>query len=82
MRGLSRLATAHLLLLEPVLKFVSIYVLVIILERKKSTELVLSVCFVQGLFLILVSPAFDQAAITAVAGCVVLVTVYTARLAA
>jgi hypothetical protein len=82
MRGLSRLATAHLLLLEPVLKFVSIYVLVIILERKKSTELVLSVCFVQGLFLILVSPAFDLAAITALAGCVVLVAVYTARLAA
>ena len=40
MRGLSRLATAHLLLLEPVLKFVSIYVLVIILERKKATDLV------------------------------------------
>ena len=78
--SLSRLATMHLLLLEPVLKFVSIYVLVIILERKKATDLVLSICFVQGLFLIVLSPAFDVAAITALTGCVVLLAVYTTRL--
>jgi hypothetical protein len=78
--SLSRLATLHLLLLEPVLKFVSIYVLVIILERKKATDLVLSICFVQGLFLIVLSPAFDVAAITALTGCVVLLAVYTTRL--
>ena len=77
---LSRLATLHLLLLEPVLKFVSIYVLVIILERKKATDLVLSICFVQGLFLIVLSPAFDVARITALTGCVVLLAVYTTRL--
>lgn len=80
MQSLSRLATLHLLLLEPVLKFVSMYVLVIILERKKSTDLVLSICFVQGLFLIVISPAFDVAAITALSGCVVLLAVYTTRL--
>ena len=78
--SLSRMATLHLLLLEPVLKFVSIYVLVIILERKKATDLVLSICFVQGLFLIVLSPAFDVAAITALTGCVVLLAVYTTRL--
>ena len=78
--SLSRLATLHLLLLEPVLKFVSIYVLVIILERKKSTDLVLSICFVQGLFLIVITPAFDVAAITALSGCAVLLAVYTTRL--
>ena len=80
MQSLSRLATLHLLLLEPVLKFVSIYVLVIILERKKSTDLVLSICFVQGLFLIVITPAFDVAAITALSGCAVLLAVYTTRL--
>jgi hypothetical protein len=78
--SLSRLATLHLLLLEPVLKFVSIYVLVIILECKKATDLVLSICFVQGLILIVLSPAFDVAAITALTGCVVLLAVYTTRL--
>ncbi len=80
LESLSRLATMHLLLLEPVLKFVSIYVLVMVLERRKATELVLSVCFVQGLFLIFLTPAFDIAAITALAGCVLLVVVYTTRL--
>ena len=79
--GLSRLATMHLLLLEPVLKFVSIYVLVMVLERRKSSDLVLSICFVQGLFLISLSPAFDVAAITALTGCVLLIAVYTTRLA-
>ena len=79
--GLSRLAALHLLLLEPVLKFVSIYVLVLVIERKKSTDLVLALCLVQGLFLITLSPAFDLAAITALAGCVVLLAVYTTRLA-
>jgi hypothetical protein len=54
---------------------VSIYVLVIVLERKKATDLVLSICFVQGLFLIVLSPAFDVAAIAALTGCVVLLAV-------
>jgi hypothetical protein len=79
--SLSRLATMHLLLLEPVLKFVSIYVLVMVLERRKSSDLVLSICFVQGLFLISLSPAFDIASITTLTGCVLLIAVYTTRLA-
>ena len=61
--------------LEPALKFVSIYVLVIVLERKKATDLVLSICVVQGLFLIVLRPAFDVAAIAALTGCVVLLAV-------
>ena len=80
MQGLSRLATVHLLLLEPVLKFVSIYVLVVILERRKATDMVLSICFVQGLFVIVVMPAFDVGAITALSGCAVLLAVHATRL--
>jgi len=80
MQGLSRLATVHLLLLEPVLKFVSIYVLVVILERRKATDMVLAICFVQGLFVIVVMPAFDVGAITALSGCAVLLAVHATRL--
>ncbi|NBX17182.1 MAG: hypothetical protein EBR09_07445, partial [Proteobacteria bacterium] len=80
MQGLSRLATVHLLLLEPVLKFVSIYVLAVVLERRKATDLVLSVCFVQGLFAIVLMPALDAGAITALSGCAVLLGVHATRL--
>lgn len=80
MQGLSRLAMVHLLLLEPVLKFVSIYVLVVVLERRKATDLVLSVCFVQGLFVIVLLPTLDVGAITALSGCAVLLAVHATRL--
>jgi hypothetical protein len=46
--SLSRLALLHLLLIEPVLTFLSIYVMVIALEKQRSTDFTLVMVLVQG----------------------------------
>jgi hypothetical protein len=46
---LSRMATLHILLLEPLLKFVSIYIMILTLERKRSLDFVVAMLLVQSM---------------------------------
>ena len=50
--SLSRLATLHLLCIEPVLKFLSIYMMIITLERKRAVDFVTSIIVVQAIYIV------------------------------
>jgi hypothetical protein len=78
--GLSRLALLHLLLIEPVLIFLSIYVMVIALEKQRSTDFTLVMVLVQGARVAYRSEEHDGVAITAIAACVLLLSVHVSRL--
>ena len=78
--GLSRLALLHLLLIEPVLIFLSIYVMVIALEKQRSTDFTLVMVLVQGARVAYRSEQHDGVALTAIAACVLLVSVHVSRL--
>ena len=50
--SLSRLATLHLLCIEPVLKFLSMYMMIITLERKRAVDFVTSIIVVQAIYIV------------------------------
>lgn len=70
--NLSRMATLHLLLLEPVLIFVSIYVMIIALERQRATDLAISLVLVQGLYIAYRREMYDATVITTIVASVLL----------
>jgi hypothetical protein len=78
--GLSRLALLHLLLIEPVLIFLSIYVMVIALEKQRSTDFTLVMVLVQGARVAYRSEKYDGAVIAAIAASVLLLSVHVSRL--
>lgn len=51
--NLSRLATLHLLCIEPVLKFLSMYIMIITLERKRTIDFVTTILIVQAAHVVL-----------------------------
>ena len=53
LQDLSRLATLHLLCIEPMLKFVSIYMMVITLERKRTVDFVTALIIVHAVHVVL-----------------------------
>ena len=53
MSNLSRLATLHLLCIEPVLKFLSMYIMIITLERKRTIDFVTTILVVQAAHVVL-----------------------------
>lgn len=77
---LSRLATVHLLLIEPVLLFVSIYVMIIAFEKQRSTDFILAMVLVQGMCVVYRSETYDGIAIACIAACVLLLSVHVTRL--
>lgn len=77
---LSRLATVHLLLIEPVLLFVSIYVMIIAFEKQRSTDFILAMVLVQGICVVYRSETYDGIAIACIAACVLLLSVHVTRL--
>ena len=50
--SLSRLATLHLLCIEPVIKFLSMYMMIITLERKRAVDFVTSIIVVQAIYIV------------------------------
>jgi hypothetical protein len=78
--GLSRLALLHLLLIEPVLIFLSMYVMVIALEKQRSTDFTVVMVLVQGVRVAYHSEEYDGVVITAIAASVLLVCVHVSRL--
>jgi hypothetical protein len=78
--GLSRLALLHLLLIEPVLIFLSMYVMVIALEKQRSTDFTVVMVLVQGVRVAYHSEVYDGVVITAIAASVLLVSVHVSRL--
>jgi len=51
--SLSRLATLHLLCIEPILKFLSMYIMIITLERKRTVDFVTSIIVVQAIHVVM-----------------------------
>ena len=51
--SLSRLATLHLLCIEPILKFLSMYMMIITLERKRAVDFVTSIIVVQAIHVVM-----------------------------
>jgi hypothetical protein len=64
--SLSRLAAAHLLLVEPVLIFLSVYVMIIALERQRSTDLGIVLVLVEGVFIAYRRETYDAMVITTI----------------
>ena len=77
---LSRLALLHLLLIEPVLIFLSMYVMIIALEKQRSTDFTVAMVLVQGVRVAYRSEQYDIVAISAIAASVLLVSVHVSRL--
>lgn len=78
--GLSRAATIHLLLFEPAFMFVGLYVMVIALEKQRSTDFTLVMVLVQGVASVSRSSAYDAVAVTTIVACVMLLFVHVSRL--
>ena len=51
--SMSRLATLHLLCIEPLLKFLSMYMMIITLERKRAVDFVTSIIVVQAIHVVM-----------------------------
>jgi hypothetical protein len=77
---LSRLALLHLLLIEPVLIFLSMYVMIIALEKQRSTDFTVAMVLVQGVRVAYRSEQYDIVAISAITASVLLVSVHVSRL--
>ena len=78
--SLSRLATVHVLLLEPVLMFVGLYVMIIAFEKHRSTDFMLAMVLVQGMCVVYRSETYDAVVIALITACVLLLTVHVTRL--
>lgn len=78
--SLSRLACVHVLLFEPVLIFISLYVMIIAFEKQRSTDFIVAIVLVQGTCLVYRSDTYDAVVIASLAACVLLLTVHVSRL--
>jgi hypothetical protein len=79
-RGLSRLATVHVLLLEPVLLFVGLYVMIIAFEKQRGADFMIAMVLVQGISVVYRSEMFDAVVIALIIACVLLLSVHVTRL--
>ena len=77
---LSRLALLHLLFIEPILIFLGMYVMVIALEKQRSTDFTVAMVLVQGVRVAYRSEEYDAVAIAAIAASVLLISVHVSRL--
>lgn len=77
--NLTRSATFHLLLLEPMIKFLCLYILIIALERKRHTDLTLSLLITLSFFIVKEN-AFNSVAIQALSAGIFLFTLHMVKL--
>jgi hypothetical protein len=78
--GLSRLATVHVLLLEPVLLFASLYVMILAFEKQRGTDFILAMVLVQGMSVVYRSETYDGPVIALITACVLLLSAHVTRL--
>lgn len=78
--GLSRTAAVHLLLVEPMLVFLSIYIMLIALEKNRSTDLTVSIVLVQGIYLAYRRDTHDAIVITSITSTVLLCVLHITHL--
>ncbi len=78
--GLSRLAAVHLLLIEPVLIFLSLYVMIIALEKQRCTDFGIVLVLVQGIYIACHRDKYDTAITATIAASVLLFAAHTAQL--
>ena len=75
-KSLSRMASMHLFMIEPISKFTCIYVTIIALERKQATNVTMALVVVQGFSYVLLQPYYDGLSITLLIACVLLATIH------
>lgn len=78
--ALSRLAALHLLLVEPVLIYLSLYVMIIALERQRATDLAIVLVLVEGVYLAYRRETYDATVITTVVTSVLLFAAHVGHL--
>ena len=80
--GLSRLATVHVLLLEPVLLFASLYVMIVAFEKQRCTDFILAMVLVQGFSVVYRTDRteYDAPVMTLIVACVLLLSAHVTRL--
>jgi hypothetical protein len=78
--GLSRLATVHVLLLEPVLLFASLYVMIVAFEKQRGTDFILAMVLVQGMSIVYRSETYVGPVIALITACVLLLSAHVTRL--
>jgi len=78
--SLSRLSTLHVLLLEPILMFMSLYVMIVSFEKQRATDFILSMVLVQGLCIVYRSNSYDPVNGALIVSCVLLLSVHVTRL--
>jgi len=69
---LSRMAAVHLLLVEPVLIFLCLYVMIITLERRSGTDFAIVLVLVQGVYIAYRRETYDATVITTIVASVLL----------
>ena len=69
---LSRMAAVHLLLVEPVLIFLCLYVMIIALERRRGTDFAIVLVLVQGVYIAYRRETYDATVITTIVASVML----------
>jgi hypothetical protein len=79
--GLSRLAAVHLLLVEPVLIFLSLYIMIIALERQRSTDFGIVLVLVEGIFIVYRRETYDASVLTTLTASVLLFAAHAGHLA-
>lgn len=78
--NLSRLAAVHLLLVEPLLIFLSLYVMIIALERKRCTDFGIVLVLVEGVYIAYHREKYDAAIIATIAASVLLFAAHASHL--
>jgi hypothetical protein len=78
--GLSRAAVVHMLLVEPVLIFLSLYVMIIALEKQRGMDLAIVLVLVEGVYIAYRRETNDALVITTIAASVLLFSVHASHL--
>jgi hypothetical protein len=77
---LSQMAALHLLLVEPVLIFLSLYVMIIALERRRSADFAIVLVLVEGIYIAHRSETYDATVITGIVASIMLFGAHAAHL--
>jgi hypothetical protein len=70
----------HMLLIEPVLIFLSLYVMIIALERQRGMDLAIVLVLVEGVYIAYQRETNDALVITTIAASVLLFSVHASHL--
>jgi hypothetical protein len=78
--ALSRMAALHLLLVETVLIFLSLYIMIMTLERQRATDLAIALVLVEGVYIDYHCQTYDGTVITTITASVLLFSAHVSLL--